>query len=215
MWGKKVWTLDDNIPVNPLDQVIPGIWHSISEREIGLKMCSPLVLQRVLKNVEGLEVWCLQTASLHCLACCFCSWAWFCSTLKHIVSFDPGIHVWIQLPVLWCEYIVWCRRAHLTPRLPRAMIHSIMAACVSQSMKKKLITCLLISCRFSAINSTQPPLTHVCCTYIRKASGIHLINISTKSFRWDIPEKNVTFMLQRFSRILWAGYSLKMCRKQR
>lgn len=47
MWkGKKVRLLEENIPLNPLDliavrQVIPGTWHSISEREIGLKMWSP------------------------------------------------------------------------------------------------------------------------------------------------------------------------------
>lgn len=153
MWGRKVWLSDENIPVNPLDQVIHGIWHSISEREIGLKMWSPSGLAESFKEcwrIESLMFFFKKncTASLLGLLFLFMS-VMLRKTQMLCFCIQDSKNTYRNAAVYTVAVNAMCgvgRCAHtLTVRLLAVMIHSIMADCVPQSVLEKLITCLLIS----------------------------------------------------------------------
>lgn len=152
MWGRKVWLSDENIPVNPLDQVIPGTWHSISEREIGLKMWSPSGLAESFKECWRIEsLMFKKTVLLLYSGCCFYSRVCCYSKLKCCVfaSRTPRTKFWnaavYTVAVNAMRSVGRCAHTYLTVRLLAVMIHSIMADCVPQSVIEKLIICLLIS----------------------------------------------------------------------
>lgn len=199
MWGRKVWLSDENIPVNPLDQVIPGTWHSISEREIGLKMWSPSGLAESFKECWRIES--LMFKKLYCFSEMLC----FCiqdskNTYRNAAVYTVAVNA-------MCG-VVQCAHTYLTVRLLAVMIHSIMADCVPQSVIEKLIICLLISVPCSRqffANRTNSGCSHHWHNFIATHTG----EAPTNLFNHHIQ----VVIFAQFLTIRWDGCNLKMCHK--
>lgn len=109
--------------------------------------------------------WKFSVCRLHYPGCCICSWAWL-KTQKSGGGFaSRNTCLNTAVCILWfeCSMWCWCARTYLTVRLLPVVIHSIVAACVPQSVIEELIVCLLLfmpcSRQFNAIEGTQDVAT--------------------------------------------------------